>query len=137
MQAGQALIYEAQATVDSLLAAGELAASAAEQLEAALQGQAEKDAYLAETVAQQQNAIVQTVASFVDALGNGAAMDEDAAQDGEGGGGEECTDAEARARRRYTLACLRSFVRQYNVQVAAVDERLRAEVPGLPEGVLL
>eukprot|EP00887_Chlorella_sp_A99_P001913 scaffold18.g1913.t1 len=141
--AGRALVHQAQAAVDALMAAGELAAGAGEQLEGALQAQVEKEGYLAETAAQQQATVVQVVARFVAALANAGGGGEGGGEGGEvaadmetDGGGTSGAEERA-ALRAYTLACLRSFCRQYHVQVAEVADRLRAEAPGLPNDVLL
>jgi nuclear cap-binding protein subunit 1 len=124
------------ADAEEELAAGRAAAAAAERAaaaggpaEAAAAARAalpEKEEYLAETTAQRDGALLQVLRGFADLLGEGGA----AAAAAEGGAeGEEAADGGERAAlREATLARLRSVLRRLNLEFAALEERIEAEV---------
>lgn len=117
------------------LAAGRAAVEAAKEgkggdlaeAEAALP---EKEAYLEETTSQQKGAVMQVLRCFPDALAEGgfAGPDKDAeAEDGEGMA-LDADSTEGTILRDYIIASLRSFLREYHVQAAELEQQIQADI---------
>jgi nuclear cap-binding protein subunit 1 len=92
----------------------------------------EKKAYLQETTSQQKGAVMQVLRCFADALAEGgfAGPDkepEEAQDDGEGMA-LDAESTEGTILRDYIIASLRSFLREYHVQAAELEERIQEDI---------
>jgi nuclear cap-binding protein subunit 1 len=117
-----------RAHAEHTAAAAASGAGPQEAADAAAAALPEKEAYLAETTAQQRDAVLQVLHCFVEMLGEGGVAAGTAAG-GEGDAMDADTD-EHTALHDYTLASLKSFLRRYNLEMAQVAERVEAEILG-------
>jgi nuclear cap-binding protein subunit 1 len=118
------------------LAAGKAAIEAAKagnggdlaEAEAALP---EKEAYLEETTSQEKGAVMQVLKCFAEALAEGgfAGPDADAADANDGEGmALDADSSEKSILRDYIVASLRSFLREYHVQAAELEDKIQGDI---------
>ena len=87
----------------------------------------EKESDLKEATLQQQGAMVQVLREFAQALGEGGFA---AAEEGDRGEGEmmDASSSEHSILREYMIVSLRSFLREYHIQAAQLEERIQQEI---------
>lgn len=114
------------------LAAGKAAIEAAKEgqgnLAEAEGALPEKVAYLEETTSQEQGAVLQVIRSFAEALADGgfAGVDENAMH--AEGAELDAESSEKTILRDYVVASLRSFLREYHVQAAELEQQIQETI---------
>lgn len=131
LQLAEGAVNAKRAVSNKLAEAGDgNAEAAAAETEAAEVLLKEKQGDVEEASAAQQRAIVLVVQKFVEAFNSWAAMP--ASNSGEGGD-DNGESTEEEALHEYMVAWFRSILRRYNVQVAAVADKVREEVMSVEE----
>lgn len=90
----------------------------------------EKEAYLKETTSQQKSAVMQVLKCFAEALAEGgfAGPSKDAEAEGGEGMALNADSTEGTILRDYIIASLRSFLREYHVQAAELEQQIQGEI---------
>jgi nuclear cap-binding protein subunit 1 len=118
------------------LAAGRAAVEAAKEgkgggdVAAAEAALPEKEAYVEETTSQQKSAVMQVLKCFADALAEGgfAGPSKDAEAEGGEGMALDADSTEGTILRDYIIASLRSFLREYHVQAAELEQQIQGDI---------
>jgi len=132
LQVAEGAVNAKRAEANRLAEAGDgNATAAAAETEAAEVLLKEKQGYVEEASAAQQRAIILVIQKFFEAFNSWAAMP---ASRGKGEEDDDSESTEEAALHEYMVAWFRSILRRYNVQVAAVADKVREKVESV-EGV--